>query len=61
MQVSKRRPNDEDAKLKFVECNKMVKKLAFERAISSDVPEKSLAEMYADLEAIGTIYMRFAL
>lgn len=39
--------------MKYVECNKIVKKLAFERAISSDVPEKSLTEMYADLEAIG--------
>lgn len=51
--VAKRRPNDKDATLKFTECNKLVKKQAFERAISSDVPEKTLAEVHADLESIG--------
>lgn len=51
--VSKRRPNDSDAKKKFVECNKIVKKLAFERAIAVDRPEKTLAEMYQSLESIS--------
>lgn len=51
--VSKRRPNDADAKKKFVECNKIVKKMAFERAIAVDRPEKTLAEMYQSLESIS--------
>lgn len=51
--VAKRRPNDADAKKKFVECNKIVKKLAFERAIAVDRPEKTLAEMYQSLESIS--------
>lgn len=51
--VSKRRPNDADAKKKFVECTKIVKKIAFEKAISVDRPEKTLAEMYQSLESIS--------
>ncbi|CRK90452.1 CLUMA_CG004156, isoform A [Clunio marinus] len=51
--VSKRRPNDADAKKKFVECSKIVKKIAFERAIAVDRPEKTLAEMYQSLESIS--------
>lgn len=51
--VAKRRPNDKDASLKYTECNKLVKKQAFERAISNDVPEKTLAEVHADLESIA--------
>lgn len=51
--VSKRRPNDSEAKKKFVECNKIVKKMAFERAIAVDRPEKTLAEMYQSLESIS--------
>lgn len=51
--VSKRRPNDADAKKKFTECNKIVKKMAFERAINVDRPEKTLAEMYQSLESIS--------
>lgn len=51
--VAKRRPNDEEAKKKFVECNKIVKKIAFEKAIASDKPEKTLAEMYQSLESIS--------
>lgn len=52
-QVAKRRPNDEDAKIKFTECNKMVKKQAFERAIANDVPDKTLAEIHTEFESIG--------
>jgi serine/threonine-protein phosphatase 5 len=51
--VSKRRPNDSDAKKKFVECNKIVKKIAFERAIAVDRPEKTLVEMYQSLDSIS--------
>lgn len=53
--VSKRRPNDKDAAMKFTECNKLVKRQAFEKAISNDVPEKTLAELHSDLESIGEI------
>lgn len=51
--VAKRRPSDKDAALKYNECNKLVKKQAFEKAISNDVPEKTLAEVHSDLESIG--------
>lgn len=51
--VSKRRPNDADATKKFTECSKIVKKMAFERAIAVDKPEKTLAEMYQSLESIS--------
>ncbi|EDX13572.1 serine/threonine-protein phosphatase 5 [Drosophila simulans] len=50
--VAKCRPNDKDAKLKFTECNKIVKMRAFERAIAVDKPEKTLSEMYSDMENI---------
>lgn len=51
--MSKRKPNDAEAKSKYNECNKIVKRLAFEKAISSDVEEKTLAELHSDLELIG--------
>lgn len=51
--VAKRRPNDKGAALQYNECNKLVKKQAFEKAISNDVPEKTLAEVHSDLESIG--------
>ncbi|SPP87783.1 serine/threonine-protein phosphatase 5 [Drosophila guanche] len=51
--VAKCRPNDKDAKLKFTECTKIVKMRAFERAIAVDKPEKTLAEMYRDMENIN--------
>lgn len=51
--VAKLRPNDKNAQLKYTECNKLVKKQAFEKAISNDVPEKTLAEVHSDLESIG--------
>ncbi|XP_066138283.1 serine/threonine-protein phosphatase 5 [Euwallacea fornicatus] len=41
--VTKVRPNDKDAKLKFVECNKIVKKIAFEKAISVEDNKKNIA------------------
>ncbi|XP_046744529.1 serine/threonine-protein phosphatase 5 [Diprion similis] len=42
--VTKARPNDKDAKTKFTECNKMVKKLAFEKAISVEENKKNIAD-----------------
>lgn len=38
--------------MKFNECNKIVKKQAFERAIRVDQPEKTLAEAYQALDSI---------
>jgi len=42
--VVKVRPNDKDAKLKWAECNKIVKKMAFEKAIAVDECKKSVAD-----------------
>merc|ERR1712038_1438690 len=43
--VTKARPNDKDAKNKYSECNKIVKRLAFEKAIAvEDQEKKSVAE-----------------
>lgn len=51
--VYKRKPNDPSAKIKYIECNKIVKKQAFEKAISVETNTKTLAEMYEDLDLIG--------
>lgn len=53
--VAKRTPNDKDAVMKYTECNKLVKRQAFEKAISNDTPEKTLAELHSDLESIGEL------
>lgn len=50
--VTKAKPTDKDAKMKFVECNKIVKKIAFEKAISIDV--KSVSDTI-DIESIGKL------
>lgn len=42
--VMKAKPNDIDAKIKYTECNKIVKQMAFERAIRVDDTKKSVAE-----------------
>lgn len=42
--VTKARPNDQDAKTKYTECNKIVKKMAFEKAIAVDKQEKNIAD-----------------
>lgn len=52
LQVAKARPKDADAKLKFAECNKIVKKLAFERAIAVDDTKKCIADSI-DFEGMG--------
>ena len=49
--VVKYRPNDRDAKNKFNECQKIVKRLAFERAIAVDEVKKSIADSI-DIESI---------
>lgn len=42
--VTKARPMDKDAKLKYTECNKIVKKIAFEKAISVEDTRKTIAD-----------------
>ncbi|XP_043272772.1 serine/threonine-protein phosphatase 5 [Venturia canescens] len=42
--VTKARPNDRDAKMKYQECNKIVKKLAFEKAICIEDNKKNIAD-----------------
>lgn len=54
--VVKARPNDKDAKLKYNECNKIVKKLAFEKAIAVDKPEKNIADTI-DFAAMCTYFL----
>lgn len=48
----KAKPNDMDAKIKYTECNKIVKQMAFERAIRVDDTKKSVAESI-NLENMG--------
>ncbi|EEB13025.1 serine/threonine-protein phosphatase PP-V, putative [Pediculus humanus corporis] len=48
--VKKAKPNDKDAQMKFMECNKIVKKIAFEKAIAVE-DTKSIADII-DLESI---------
>lgn len=50
--VYKRCPKDDSAKVKFNECSKIVKRLAFEKAIAVEKVEKSLSEMF-DWLSIG--------
>lgn len=42
--VTKAKPNDRDAKMKYAECNKIVKQMAFERAIRVDDTKRSIAD-----------------
>ncbi|ETE62939.1 Serine/threonine-protein phosphatase 5, partial [Ophiophagus hannah] len=42
--VVKVKPNDKDAKMKYQECNKIVKQKAFERAIASDEHKRSVVD-----------------
>ncbi|XP_031467227.1 serine/threonine-protein phosphatase 5-like [Phasianus colchicus] len=51
LQVVKVRPNDRDAKLKYQECNKIVKQKAFERAIASDETKRSVVDSL-DIESM---------
>ena len=44
LQVAKAHPNDRDAKLKFTECSKIVKRIAFEKAISVADTKKSVVD-----------------
>ena len=44
LQVVKVRPKDNDARTKYTECNKIVKRLAFERAIAVEDNTQSVAD-----------------
>ena len=54
LQVVNARPNDKDAKLKYNECSKIVRKIAFEKAICVDDGKKSVSEtIEASLDNMG--------
>lgn len=50
--VTKARPQDKDTKAKYLECSKIVKKIAFEKAISVEDNSKKIADMI-NLDAMG--------
>jgi serine/threonine-protein phosphatase 5 len=50
--VTKAKPNDVDAKMKYAECSKIVKQMAFERAIRVDDTKRSVADSI-NLENMG--------
>lgn len=55
--VTRVRPNDKDAKTKYTECNKICKKIAFEKAISVDDVKKSVADsIFLDTMTIENEY-----
>jgi len=56
LQVTKAKPNDVDAKIKYTECNKIVKQMAFVRAIRVDDTKKSIADSI-NLENMGNYYI----
>lgn len=53
--VTKAKPSDKDAKMKYTECNKIIKKLAFEKAIAVQ-DEKSIADSI-DLAAMSKLFL----
>ena len=42
--MTKARPNDKDAQKKYSECNKIVKRVAFEKAIAVEDSKKCVAD-----------------
>lgn len=50
--VSKRAPNDKDAKLKLDECAKIVRRVEFEKAIEHNEMRRSVADTL-DIDAMG--------
>jgi len=53
--VAKAHPNDRDAKLKFTECSKIVKRIAFEKAISVTDTKKSVVDQI-NLESMSMFF-----
>jgi len=54
LQVAKAHPNDRDARMKFTECNKIVKRIAFEKAISVADTKKSVVDQI-NLESMSML------
>lgn len=54
LQVAKAHPNDRDARMKFTECNKIVKRIAFEKAISVADTKKSVVDQI-NLESMSMV------
>ena len=50
--VTKRAPSDKDAKAKFDECAKIVRRMEFEKAIEHNDQKRSVAENL-DIDSIG--------
>ena len=48
------RPSDKDAKMRYTECDKVVKRIAFERAIASD-ESKSIADQI-NIDTMGNCW-----
>jgi len=55
LQVAKAHPNDRDARMKFTECNKIVKRIAFEKAISVADTRKSVVDQI-NLESMSMVF-----
>lgn len=53
-QVVKVKPHDRDAKMKYQECNKIVKQKAFERAIAGDEHKRSVVDSL-DIESMSEL------
>ena len=56
MQVYKSRPNDKDAKTRYMECRKIDQKQRFEKAIAVDDSKKA---SLIDVDAIGMQTLTF--
>lgn len=54
LQVAKAHPNDRDARMKFTECSKIVKRIAFEKAISVSDTKKSVVDQI-NLESMSML------
>lgn len=54
--VSKRAPGDKDAKSKFDECAKIVRRIEFEKAIEHNEQKRSVASTL-DIDAICKLWM----
>ena len=54
LQVRKVRPNDRDAKMKYTECQKIVKIMLFQKAIAVDDEKKAISETI-DLTNMGIL------
>ncbi|VDN20543.1 unnamed protein product [Gongylonema pulchrum] len=52
LQVCKARPQNADAKQKYEECHKLMRRIAFEKAISMEHDRRSIADSI-NINAIG--------